>query len=563
MGVTKSGVGERLSRLALGGAVLALVAAGCTGAPSTETVEPGSAGTTGSDAGQGPGDVDQGTGDAGQGTGDAGQGTADAGPETGDGSGSPTAGTGTVPEGLEEFYGQDIAWESCDGGECATLTVPIDYAEPAGATIELALLRVPAGEGSQGSLVVNPGGPGGSGVDYARSAGLVYSDTLREHYDIVGFDPRGVGQSAPVTCFEDARMDEWVGFDPTPDDEAEAEAALQQGRDFAEACLENGGDLLGHVSTMEVVRDMDVLRSALGQEQLDYFGASYGTVLGSTYAEMFPANVGRFVLDGAVDPTMKGIDSAVAQTEGFERATRAYVEDCVADGDCPLGDDVDSAMGAIPEFLNQLDAEPIPLDGDPAGELTEGWAMYGIVVAMYDQAGWPILTEAIRSAQEGDGTMLMFLANLYFDRSTDGVYNSNSTQAFYAVQCLDGSTSTAPEVDDEEALERYLEVSPTWGRHFATMDKSTCESWPVSMDSPPVTEYDAEGAAPIVVIGTTRDPATPYEQAVALADLLSSGVLISYDGDGHTAYGRSNECVDDAVDAFLVEGTVPEDGLSC
>lgn len=546
---TNGSVRGRLSSLAVGGALLGLVAAGCTGAPSTERVEPGQQSSTGSDKGQGTGDTGEATGDAGQGT--------------GGGTGPATGGAGAVPEGLEEFYGQDIAWESCDGGECATLTVPIDYDEPDGSTIELALLRVPAGDSSQGSLVLNPGGPGGSGVDYARSAGMVYSDTVREHYDIVGFDPRGVGQSAPITCFDDARMDEWIGFDPTPDDAAEEEAALQQGRDFAAACEENSGELLGHVSTVEVVRDMDVLRSALGQEQLDYFGASYGTVLGATYAELFPANVGRFVLDGAVDPTMVGIDSAVAQTEGFERATRAYVEDCVAQGDCPLGGDVDSAMQAIPDLLAQLDAEPIPLDSDPAGELTEGWAMYGIVVAMYDQAGWPILTQAIRSAQDGDGTMLMFLANLYFDRGTDGTHNSNSSQAFYAVQCLDSSNNDAPEVDDEEALRRYVEASPTWGRHFATMDKSTCKDWPVAIDGPPLTEYTAEGAAPIVVIGTTRDPATPYEQAVALADMFDSGVLVSFDGDGHTAYGRSNDCVDDAIDAFLTEGTVPEDGLSC
>lgn len=392
---------------------------------------------------------------------------------------------------------------------------------------------------------------------------MAYSDALREHYDIVGFDPRGVGQSAPVTCFDDARMDEWLGFDPTPDDEAEQEAALQQGRDFAQACADNAGELLSHVSTVEVVRDMDVLRSALGHEQLDYFGASYGTRIGATYAALFPDNVGRFVLDGAVDPTLPGIDSAVAQTEGFERATRAYVEDCVAQGDCPLGDDVDSALAGIPALLAQIDAEPIPLDGDVAGELTEGWAMYGIVVAMYDQAAWPILTQALRSAQDGDGAMLMFMANLYADRSADGTYNSNSMQAFYAVQCLDRSNHEGSGLDDEEALRRYLEVSPTWGHHFATMDKSTCKEWPVSIDGPPLTDYRAEGAAPIVVIGTTRDPATPYEQAVALADLLSSGVLISYDGDGHTAYGRSNECVDDAVDAYLTEGTVPEDGLSC
>lgn len=537
----------RLSRLAVGGAIVALLATGCSGAPGTEQVDR----PAGSDDGQASDDEEQRTGDGGPSTGDGGASTG------GDG-GSTGGAAPEVPEGLEEFYGQELAWESCDGGECATLTVPINYEEPDGETIELALLRVPAGDSKEGSLVVNPGGPGGSGVDYATQASMVVSGGVQDHYDIVGFDPRGVARSAPIECFDDSQMDDYLGADPTPDDAEEEAASTEMLKSFAAACESNGGELLGHVSTVEVARDLDVLRAALGEDQLDYLGASYGTFIGATYAELFPAGVGRFVLDGAVDPTMSGKDMGLGQAAGFEQATREYVQSCIDGGDCPLGDDVDSGMAGITAFLDELDANPIPLEGDAAGELTEGWGVLGIIVAMYDEGAWPILSQALRAAQDGDPTTLMFLANIYAGRSSDGAYDGNSMQAITAVNCLDRAAE--PELDPEQVLAEFEEVAPTFGRYLA--GDGACAYWPVEAQTV-LDDYDAEGAAPIVVIGTTRDPATPYEWAVSLADTLSSGVLITYDGDGHTAYGRSNDCVDDAVDAYLLEGTVPEDGLSC
>ncbi len=530
---------RQLSRLAASGAILTLLLAGCSGAPDTETVD----GPAGEDA------------TATGGTSDDAAASQDDGATSGS---SPQGNSAEVPGGLEEFYSQELSWQSCDGGECAQLTVPINYQEPQGGTIELALLRVPAGGQAQGSLVVNPGGPGGSGVDYATQAGMVVSESVRAEYDIVGFDPRGVARSAPIECFTDAQMDDYLGADPTPDTAAEEEASEELLKSFAAACEANAGALLGHVSTVEVARDMDVLRAALGEEQLDYLGASYGTFIGATYAELFPQNVGQFVLDGAVDPTMTGLEMGLGQAAGFEQATREYVASCVEAGDCPLGDDVDSGMAGITEFLNELDAHPIPLEGDAAGELTEGWGVLGIIVAMYDEAAWPILTQALRSAQAGDATMLMYLANIYAGRSADGSYDGNSMQAITAVNCLDRAAE--PQKDPDEVLAQFEEVAPTFGRYLA--GEGACAYWPVEAQTV-LEEYDAEGAAPIVVIGTTRDPATPYEWAVALADTLSSGVLITYDGDGHTAYGRSNECVNDAVDAYLLDGTVPEDGLSC
>lgn len=464
-------------------------------------------------------------------------------------------------QGLEDFYAQQLEWSECEGGECATLSVPVDYAEPDAQTIGIALLRVPAGDedARRGSLVVNPGGPGASGVDYAELAAFIVSPSVADVYDIVGFDPRGVARSAPVECYSDAQMDDLLGSDPSPDDaaeEAEIEGMLE---DFASTCGEAAPGLLGHVSTIEAAKDMDILRAALGQSRLDYLGASYGTFLGTTYATLFPGQVGRFVLDGALDPTLTNLEVGLGQAGGFEQATRAYVQDCVDGGDCPLGDSVNAGMQRLSDFLDEVDAEPLPVSGDAITELTEGWALLGIIVAMYDQSAWEILTQALERAFEGDGSQLMFLANFYADREADGVYNFNGMQAIYAVNCLD-RPSVEDERSDEEIREEFEQVAPTFGRYLA--GEGACEYWPVQA-AETIDDYSAGGAAPIVVIGTTGDPATPYAWAENLAEILDSGVLISYNGEGHTAYGRSNNCVDDAVDAYLTKGTVPQDGLTC
>lgn len=481
---------------------------------------------------------------------------------TGSASATSTPSPEGAPEGLEDFYSQQVEWTECEGTfECASLTVPLDYADAQGQTIDLALLRSPARGEAQGSLLVNPGGPGGSGVDYAQMSGMVLSEPVREVYDVVGFDPRGVARSAPITCFTDEQMDELLSSDPTPDDEAEEAASAELMQDFAQACGSNAAELVGHVSTVEVARDLDVLRAALGDETLTYLGASYGTFIGTTYATLFPDRVGRLVLDGAVDPGLSGLEMSLGQAGGFERATRAYVEDCVAGGACPLGSDVESAMAQIPAFLDDLDANPIPVEGDAAAELTEGWGLYGIIVAMYDEGAWPVLSQAFEGAFAGDGTLLMYLANAYASRSSDGSYDGNGMQAIYAVNCLDRpADADAEEVDDASRLAQFEEVSPTWGRYLA--GDGACEYWPAQA-SETIEDYSAVGAEPILVVGTTGDPATPYEWAEGLAQTLDSGVLLSYEGEGHTAYGRSNDCIDAAVDAYLIQGTVPEDGTTC
>lgn len=470
-----------------------------------------------------------------------------------------------VPSGAEDlatFYSQTLSWQKCTGGECAALTVPLDYAAPTGKTIAIALLRVPARSGSaRGSIVVNPGGPGGSGVDFAKLANTIVGRSVRDDVDIVGFDPRGVARSAPIRCLDDAQMDTYLGGEPTPDTPAEELAFLDSARAFGQACAQRNPDVIGHVSTVEVAKDMDVLRAALREEKLSYLGMSYGTLLGATYAGLFPTRVGRMVLDGVVAPDLTSAEVAKGQAVGFDRATRAYVESCVSEGKCPLGESVDAALTAIQDFLARVDATPLPVSGDPrVTELTEGWASMGIAVAMYDQTSWPVLTDALASALRGDGTALQRLANYYADRSTSGTYSGNMLQAISAVNCLDQSDTADLAAIHAHAVE-YAAAAPLWGR-FLAWGEAICGVWPVPATSKPAPVH-APGSAPIVVVGTTRDPATIYEWAVQLRKQLDNAVLLTFEGDGHTAYQRGSSCINSAIDDYFVDGTVPKDGLRC
>ncbi len=495
--------------------------------------------------------------------------------DKGAGAGSgPTAGGGapsvTTPQtppsgtaGLDAFYGQKLDWAACTGGECAKLKVPIDYANPAGGSIELALLKVPARSGGSrvGSLVVNPGGPGGSGVDYAKYANQIVGADVRRSFDIVGFDPRGVGKSAPIDCLDDAALDGFLGGDPTPDTPDEETAYIAASKQLADACAAKNPQLIAHVSTVDAAKDMDVLRAALGEQKLNFLGKSYGTYLGATYADLFPKLVGRMVLDGVVAPDLTSQEISLGQAKGFELATRQYVGDCVKSSSCPLGRSVDEGMKWIQDFLAGLDAQPIPVTDDQrVTKLTEGWGSMGIAAAMYDQGAWPKLTTALRAAKNGDGNALMRLADSYADRTPGGQYTNNIMEVIYAVNCLDKPDTADPKQVEANAVEAE-KVAPTWGK-FLAWGSVPCGVWPVK-PATQVHKVTAPGSGPIVVVGTTRDPATIYEWSVRLRQQLSNAVLITYDGDGHTAYTRSNACVDKPIDAYFVKGTVPQDGLKC
>ncbi len=460
---------------------------------------------------------------------------------------------------LATYYSQTLAWEDCESGhECATLEVPLDYGDPEGDTIDLALLRVPATGDRIGSLVVNPGGPGSPGTDYAANASTVLRTPLLEAYDVVGFDPRGTGDSSPVDCLDDDDLDAYLAQDPDPDTETEGDEYADRADAFAEGCDELSSGLAGHISTVEAARDMDVLRAALGDETLAYLGASYGTKLGATYAELFPDRVGRLVLDGAVDVSLSARELALGQAGGFQTALEAYVANCVEEtSDCFLGDSVDEGLQRISDFLDDLDESPIPAGNR---ELTEGLAFYGIVTPLYVRDYWYLLSGSLRQAFAGNGLALALLADAYASKGPDGSYLNNSMEAFFAVSCLDDPTAIEPD-EVPAQVPAFEEASPTLGRSFAWA-LVNCGGWDLDASEPPPT-IRAEGAAPIVVVGTTRDPATPYAWSQALAEQLDSGVLVTRDGDGHTGYNSGNECVDEAVETYLLDGTPPDDGLEC
>ncbi|SFK15549.1 alpha/beta hydrolase [Cellulomonas sp. KH9] len=471
-----------------------------------------------------------------------------------------SATSGTSDPALARFYDQVLEWTTCGSEQCADATVPLDWTEPDGDTITVALRRVPASSGEPvGSLLVNPGGPGRSAIDTLGFFRQVVSREVLAAYDLVAFDPRGVQHSSPVTCVEPAELDALTSWVPDlSTDEGIAEAVERNG-EFGQACLERTGPLLGHVDTVSAARDMDVLRAALGDEALTYLGFSYGTELGATYAALFPERVGRMVLDGAMDPTLDSGEVAAGQAAGFEGALRAYVADCQAGAACPLDGDVDAGLTQITRMFDRIAANPLPTGTDR--ELTLALAFSGVAAPLYAQASWPLLTQALTAAiEEGDGSVLLQLADSYYGRAPDGTYSSNQNEAFSAILCLDDRPSADPDDMRADAAE-VAAVAPTVGRFFS-YGGVACEAWPVPAVGA-LESYAADGAAPVLVIGTTNDPATPYAWAEQLAEIMSSGVLLTYEGEGHTAYGRSNQCVKGAVDTYLLTGEAPADGTRC
>lgn len=462
---------------------------------------------------------------------------------------------------LRAFYDQTVDWSSCGDFECGTIEVPLDYDDPAGRSIQLAVLRRPADSSRDriGSLLVNPGGPGVSGKGYAENADFYFTPDVLDVYDIVGWDPRGVGDSTAVECLSDRQTDAFIAADGTPDSPSEVAQLRRMFRGFTSGCEQGSGRLLPHIGTFDSARDMDILRAVLGERQTNYFGASYGTELGATYAELFPERVGRFVLDGALDPKVSGTDLALGQLEGFQRAITAFVDDCIPRDGCPVGPTRDAALGQLEDLFAQSDAQP--LSSDSGRPVTESLAQLGVVAAMYSQAqGWPTLRLALARAFDSDGTLLLALADSYSERNGDGTYASNVNEAFPAISCTDRpETLSVRQIRD--LVPTFVSVSPLFGEWFAWAGAG-CADWPVDQ-APFPQRLRAKGADPIVVVGTTRDPATPYEWAVSLAEQLDSGVLLSRDGDGHTAYTSGNGCIDDTVDAYLIDGVVPKDGTTC
>ncbi|WP_426976063.1 alpha/beta hydrolase [Pseudarthrobacter sp. O4] len=466
----------------------------------------------------------------------------------------------SAPAELRSFYSQQVNWTPCESSfQCAKIKVPADYSKPDGDSIELAAIKLTTKSTKKGSLLVNPGGPGGSGYDFVKDAGATnISDKVRANYDIIGFDPRGVKRSAPVTCLTDQERDASRAKIYALNTDAGLDAALADNKVIAAKCAEKTGPLLGHIDTVSAAKDLDVLRAVVNDTKLNYLGYSYGTLIGSTYASLFPDNVGRMVLDGALDPSISYEELTSGQAKAFEKALRAYVERCQQGSGCPLSGSVDDGMQQIRDVIQAVEANPMRArDGRIVSAST---VVTGIIVPLYADTNWPILTQALDQIMKGDPTQFLRLADFNASRQPDGSYSSNSSFAFSAINCLDYPmvTDTAAMRADEQ---RLRQDSPTLGYYFA-YGGSDCKEWPYKNVRTPA-PVDYKGSAEIVVVGTTGDPATPVEWASSLRKQLGNASLLTWKGEGHTAYGRSNDCIGNAVDRYLVDGKAPADNTVC
>ena len=471
-----------------------------------------------------------------------------------------------VDADLAEFYDQALVWEDCEfTSECTTVKAPLDWDDPSAGSIDLAVIRQPATEPSDriGSLLVNPGGPGGSGWEYVAYS---YYPGLAEQFDTVGWDPRGVGRSTAVTCYtNDADRDAslYGTFDSEYDTQGWIDELTANSEKYAQACLEATGPLLSNIDTASNARDMDMLRAVLGDEKLNYLGYSYGTKIGSTYAELFPEKVGRMVLDGAVDPILGDFEMLKVQMQGFELAFSNYLEFCFEREDCPFTHTLATAKQEARALIES--AGTAGLTADDGRELDEATIGTAIAANLYAKDYWQDLSGMFSDLRKGDPNAAFAAADSYNSRDFGGGYSSNSVDVYQAVTCADGDFAS----DAASTLDRIAEIdaaAPTIGKFFSYDDYAVldvlCNLWPVPT-TPQPTEYDAEGAPPILVIGTTNDPATPYAWAQSLAGQLSSGVLITYKGEGHTIYNQGVRCIDDVVDVYFLKGTLPPKDPEC
>lgn len=463
-----------------------------------------------------------------------------------------------VAAGLEPFYAQVLQWKSCESGDfqCATAKAPLDWANPARASINLALIRTTASGTRLGSLLVNPGGPGASGYDFIKDS-LTYAvdAKLRSSFDIVGFDPRGVNHSSAVKCYKDSANFDSFLFDITPgvigSDQWLASSDASNAK-FGQDCLKYTGDLLGFIDTNSAARDLDLLRATLGDKKLNYLGYSYGTLLGATYAELYPKNTGHLVLDGVVDPATTEFQVTETQAKGFESAMRAYLKDCLTGTKCPFTGSVEGSMTKVRSILDSLDRSPIRnTDGRELGSST---MFEAIILPLYSQSTWKYLNSLFTDVEQGHAAVAFQLADSYVGRNADGTFRDNSFEALIAVNCLDyKSTDTNANMRIEAA--KLEAAAPTFGPEMA-YGGTSCNNWPFksTRERGPIA---AKGSAPIVVVGTTNDPATPYVWAQNLAKELQHGYLVTHKGEGHTAYNKSNSCVNNAVDDYFISDTVP------
>jgi pimeloyl-ACP methyl ester carboxylesterase len=466
----------------------------------------------------------------------------------------------TSSPGAAAYQVPPAHWTDCGKGFlCAEIRVPRDYDVPSSGYLNISIVRSPATDPKNriGSIVVNPGGPGASGVDFVRDeADAVFSTALHKRFDIVGFDPRGVNSSSAIRCIDN--LDPRDRLDPSPDTPAELKALVDSARDYAQQCGARNATLLPDLSTEAVARDLDLIREAIGDTQITYVGFSYGTLIGSLYAELYPNHIRAMVLDGAIDPALDLEAFRSGQANGFEHALKDFLADCSARASCAFRENGHSAR-AFDTLMASIEAKPLQaIVLDSRREIGPAIAWYSVLAPLYNKASWPALATSLELAKRGDGSLMVLLADPYRGRNADGSY-SNQQDAYTANTCLDFAAPT--EIATFTAWATKLKASAP---HFAQMiayNDLPCAFWPVPAERTPK-PVEAAGAPPIVVVGSTGDPATPYPWAVALSKELDSGVLVTRTGEGHTGYAVSS-CVRKAVDAYLLELTAPKDGLTC
>ncbi len=448
-----------------------------------------------------------------------------------------------------------LAWTDAGGGvDIAQLIVPRDHASPDGATISLYVARHRATDPKQriGTLLVNPGGPGAAGSVLAEQADKVYSSRLLARFDIVGWDPRGVGRSEPaVDCVDD--LDPLFSLDVTPDSPADTQALDQGVGDFVAGCETRSGGMLAYMSTEQSARDIESLRAALGEARVSYFGFSYGSELGATWLTLYPDTVRAAVLDGAIDPRRSATDETVQQAAGFERALDAFLARCAGDKKCALYSD-GNPQRAFADLMARLDATPVPTStGRPP--VSSGVAALAVAQAMYASSAWPRLERALADARDGHGLGLLALYDQYLGRDRSGAYD-NTLEAFFATSCLDDDATS---IDHDALARRLAEAAPQMGPLWQQPD--VCEAWPIPAQ-PSSVVIDGAKAPPVVVVGTTGDPATPLEASRGMAEALHSAMFVTVKGSEHTGYGL-NDCIDGAVDGYLIDLAVPAVGTTC
>ncbi|MGA0878521.1 MAG: alpha/beta hydrolase [Ilumatobacteraceae bacterium] len=454
---------------------------------------------------------------------------------------------------------QDLVWKSIDGGlEEARLRVPVDYDNPDGETLEIRVLKRPADDPEQriGSLLVNPGGPGFGAEEFVVGAGNFFDAELLQRFDIVGMDPRGTGGSTPaIDCIDDYDS-LTAATDLTPQDEGERQVQISLVADFSAGCIERTGSAIAHMTTASTARDLDVLRRSLGEETISFFGASYGCELGATWVTLFPNTVRAAVLDGCADPVSDPIESARQQSVGFQASLEEFFQLCLEVGaECPIPHDGDPTEAFL-ELWSRAAEGGVP--GMPERPVVNEVVLQtATITAMYSKEIWPTFAEAIALALEGDGSVLQQLADAYTQRRENGTWG-NELEAFTVIECMDAVSR--PSADEFAELAVELSSIAPLIHPTGSFSAPACNALPASADEP--VEINGSGAPALLVIGNTGDPATPFASTERMASALESAVLVAVESLNHGGYGI-NDCINDTVHRYLIEGVVPVPGTRC